>query len=231
MFLKFKKLVGSVKKDCFRLESYSQLGEDRMIEWALDLLGIKMPTYLDIGTNHPRYLNNTYLFYKKGCKGVCVEPNPILCKKIRQKRKRDVCMQAGILPSDKADMPFLVMSEDTLSTFSESHAESFQRCGYEIVRTVRVPIVNINTIIQRHFGDRPDFISLDVEGCELEIVKNINCRPPLWCVETVDFETIEKENEIIEYFVSNEYMIFADTFLNTIFVDRQAWRKRGKTQP
>ena len=171
-------------------------------------------------------MNNTYLFYKRGCKGVCVEPNPILCKKIRKKRKRDVCIQAGLLGSDETEMRFFIMSEDTLSTFSEHHAESFQRCGYKLVRTIRVPIVNINTIIQQYFSDRPDFISLDVEGCEVEIAKSIDCRPPLWCVETVDFETIAKENEIIEYFTSNGYMIFADTYLNTIFIDRQVWKNR-----
>jgi len=228
VFRYWKERRASIKKDYFRLESYSQLGEDRAVAWALDLLGIAMPTYLDIGANHPRYLSNTYLFYKKGCWGVCIEPNPVLCKKIKKRRKRDVCIQAGVLPGGGKAIPFFIMSEDTLSTFSEDAVESFKRCGYQVVEKIEIPVLDVNMIIKEHFDDRPDFISIDVEGRELEIVKSMNCRPPVWCVETVEFENIRKDTGIIEYFASNGYLVFADTFLNTIFVDQEAWKNRRK---
>jgi FkbM family methyltransferase len=228
VFFNIRKLLANLKKKYFRLESHSQLAEDRIIEWALNLMDIEKPTYLDIGANHPRYLSNTYFFYKKGCRGVCIEPNPILCKELTKSRRRDVCIQAGILPSGETEMPFFVMSADTLSTFSEQDAESFQRQGYRIFETIKVPIVDINKIIQEYFDDRPDFISIDVEGSELEIIKSVDCRPPLWCVETLNFEPIEKAEEIIEYLVSKGYTVFADTFLNTIFVDSDVWNNRKK---
>lgn len=44
-------------------KSYSQCGEDLLILCALKTLKIAKPTYLDIGTNHPIFKNNTYLFY------------------------------------------------------------------------------------------------------------------------------------------------------------------------
>jgi hypothetical protein len=60
-------------------------------------------------------------------------------------------------------------------------------------------------------------------------VKSMNYRPPVWCVETAEFENITKETGIIDHFTSNGYLVFADTFLNTVFVDQKAWSKRKKT--
>jgi glycosyltransferase involved in cell wall biosynthesis len=57
--------------------SYSQCGEDIIIDFLLTWLKIKNPTYLDIGANDPVKLSNTYYFYKKGSRGVLIEPDSI----------------------------------------------------------------------------------------------------------------------------------------------------------
>ena len=63
--------------------SFSQAGEDLIVKFTLQFLGNPSITYLDIGANHPVRLNNTYLFYLMGCKGVLVEPNASLCERLR----------------------------------------------------------------------------------------------------------------------------------------------------
>ena len=65
-------------------KSYAQCAEDLIIRFAFDQMGIRKPVYLDIGAHDPIFLSNTYLFYKKGSRGVCVEPNPMLCKILRK---------------------------------------------------------------------------------------------------------------------------------------------------
>src|SRR5436853_220648 len=59
--------------------SYAQVGED-LVMWhiAYDVLGIKNPTYMDVGAHHPVINNNTFLFYERGSRGVLVHPNPAL---------------------------------------------------------------------------------------------------------------------------------------------------------
>ncbi len=59
--------------------TYSQFGEDLIVRYLFDSLGIARPTYLDIGANHPKFSGNTFGFYKRGSRGVLVEPNPRLC--------------------------------------------------------------------------------------------------------------------------------------------------------
>lgn len=55
--------------------SYSQFGEDLL---AQEILGYERCDifYIDIGAFHPISKSNTYIFYKRGSRGMCVEPNP-----------------------------------------------------------------------------------------------------------------------------------------------------------
>src|SRR5437762_10432735 len=104
--------------------SYAQSGEDIIAAVLLrDLLGIAAPTYLDIGAHHPSYLSNTYYFYKLGCSGVCVEPDPDLCQNIQRARTRDICLNAGIGMEQQTSANFYVLSTRTLNTFSQEEAE------------------------------------------------------------------------------------------------------------
>ena len=71
---------------------------------------------IDIGANHPFMLSNTALFYKRGSRGVNIEPNPLQFAEIRRCRREDTNIMAGI-GAERSTMPFYVMSTDTLSTF------------------------------------------------------------------------------------------------------------------
>ena len=50
--------------------SYSQFGEDLIVNRILNLMGIEKLSYLNIGAHNPVCLNNTYFFTKRlfGCK-------------------------------------------------------------------------------------------------------------------------------------------------------------------
>jgi len=86
-----------------------------------------------------------------------------------------------------------------------------------------MPLIGINEIIEKNFDRQPDFISLDVEGLDLAILKSLDYSrfsPKVICVETLlyDENQIEsKNNEIIYFLTSKGYSIYADTHVNTIF--------------
>ena len=67
-------------------------------------------TYLDIGANHPVRLNNTYLFYLRGYKGVLVEPNVSLCERLRAVRPRDTTLAAGIGVTAAREADYFIMT-------------------------------------------------------------------------------------------------------------------------
>jgi hypothetical protein len=125
------------------------------------------------------------------------------------------------------------MTTRTLSTFSEEEATRYQRCdNQKIERVAKIPLISVNDIIHENFNYCPNFISLDVEGLELEILKSFNFnmyRPEVFCVETLTYaedKSEKKTREILNFMVSNNYMAYGDTYINTIFVERHRWVDR-----
>lgn len=213
--------------------SYSQCGEDIIIDLLLQTLDIKTPTYLDIGCHDPIIMNNTYLFYQKGFKGVCVEPDPSLFHRLIKIRKRDHCLNAGIGTTQKDRAEFYIMTSSTLNTFSKEVAEAYQSEGKQkIEKIIQIPMIPINDIIGNFFTDRPNIISLDTEGLDLEILRALDFsrfRPEIFCIETLTFSETRTERklpEIIDFMIANNYLLYADTFINSIFVDKQSWLNR-----
>lgn len=213
--------------------SYSQLAEDTLIDSIFSALGIHQPTYIDIGAHAPVYLSNTYLFYRKGSRGVCVEPNPLLYKNIQKKRKRDICLNMGVGISAATEASFYIMSSSTLSTFSKEDAERMVSYGKEkIEEIITVPLISFDEIVKKYLRACPNLVSLDVEGLDLAILKTIDFsiyRPEVFCVETLTYTENNFEEKItstIDFMVSKGYLIYADTYVNTIFVDKAAWTAR-----
>lgn len=208
--------------------SYSQSGEDIIVAGILKSFGVKKPSYLDIGAYHPTDLSNTYLFYENGGSGVCVEPNPSLFQSIKKERPRDICLNIGIGTGEIAEQEFYLMNPATLSTFSKQEAEKMlaEKSAFLIEKKM-IPLENINSIIERHFKIAPDFISLDVEGLDVEILETFDFkrfRPKVFCVETVSFTPDNKgikDKEIFDIMARNDYEVYADTYVNTIFIDRK----------
>jgi len=209
--------------------SYSQCGEDLIARFVFDTLRIPSPTYLDIGAHHPTYLNNTFIFYKQGGHGVNVEPDPELIARFQRQRSRDVNLNVGI-GEREGEMPFYVMSVPTLNTFSESDARAIEREGkVRIERVVTLPVRPVNAVLSEYFPAGPDFFSLDVEGLDLAILRSIDFgsfRPKVICVETITYSEHRigrKIPEIEAVLRDNDYFVYADTHINTVFVDRQIW--------
>jgi hypothetical protein len=128
---------------------------------------------------------------------------------------------------------FYVMSYKALNTFSHEEAErNEEEHGHKIEQVVQVPLMRVNEIIQQHFASPPNFISLDVEGLDLEILRTFDFgryRPQVFCVETLTYTErgiARKISEIIGLMLTEGYFAYADTYVNTIFVDEKAWANR-----
>lgn len=227
VYNKFRKIIGTA----YIKKSYAQCGEDLVIDFLAQKFGWKNFTYLDIGTNHPKKFNNTYLFYKKGSRGVCVEPDAELIKTIKFARPSDKVINVGLSAGEESVADFYIMSVNTLNTFSREDAEELDREGiYTIKNIVKVPLKNINNIIEDNFDSvTPNLISLDVEGWNEDIVRSFNFekyKPELLCIETVSFATDNSEQKIdsiIEFVKGKGYFVYTDTFINTIFINQKFW--------
>lgn len=238
MLISLKQMLGPKIRQFLRNHSenqkisYSQCGEDLILQQLFMVLGIAKASYLDVGAHHPTYLSNTYLFYENGGNGVCVEPDPALFGEFGKKRPRDIHLNCGVgVVPGEAD--FFMMSTSTLNTFSKEEAERYQSYGQQrIVKTIRIKLETINEIIRQNFREIPNLISLDVEGLDYLILQDFDFkkyRPEVFCLETLSYtedKTERKLTEIIELMHANDYLTYADTYINTIFVDATAWKNR-----
>lgn len=227
-FMRFgkKKLEGEKR-------SFSQSGEDLIMQFIFMWLRIDKPSYIDIGAHHPTYISNTYLFYESGSSGVCVEPDPFLFEAIQKTRKRDICLNMGVGGGDTDKADFYILSSKTLSTFSREEAERYASYeGKTIEKVVSIPLITANDIIEKYCPKVPNLVSLDVEGMDLQILQNFDFtkfQPEVFCVETLTYTedfSERKLTEIIDFMISKNYFVYADTYLNSIFVSRDAWDKR-----
>ena len=210
--------------------SHAQFGEDIVADSIFWYLHIPKPLYLDIGAYDPKFLSNTYYFYKRGGSGVCVEPDPARRSAFRRLRRRDLCLSAGVGAADKEAVPFYVLSEPSLSTFDKDSAQQHETQGRAHVRAaISVPVYSINTLIEKYCSRCPDFLSVDVEGLDMEILQAMDFtrfRPAVICVETIDFHTQAKQTAVIKFLEIQGYRVQADTVINTLFVDELAWAAR-----
>lgn len=215
----------------YHRKSWSQCGEDLILRFLFDLLHIARPSYIDIGAHHPWYYNNTYLFYRQGARGINIEPDPGLHARLRRWRGRDANLNIGI-GAREAELDFHVMSNRTLNTFSAVEARKYvEQHGLSIVQTRRIRVETFAQVVDAHLGRTPDLVSLDVEGLELEILRSIDFsrhRPHVFCIETLSYASYDgsgvKNAEIHALMLENDYRLYADTYINSIYVAQHSWR-------
>jgi FkbM family methyltransferase len=193
--------------------SFSQDGEDMIMNNVLKKLSVSKPFYIDIGAHHPVFGNNTYLFYKMGGRGVLVEPNSLMCNKLRSKRPRDICLNAGAGKLN-GEEDFFVFSRSTRSTFSKDQANEWENLSREKPTLQKKKVISLDTIINSYCGDNNiDIVSIDAEGLDLDILSGFSWtkRPKIFCVES--------NNEVENLMERNSYKLVAKVFYNSIFVD------------
>ena len=209
--------------------SYSQAGEDLIARFALRELGIMRPYYLDIGAHHPTWLSNTYFFYRRGSNGVCVEADPKLNRKIQRRRRRDLCLNVAIGTED-GTATLHVMRTSTLSTISAASMSEYTELGRRERREVQVPMLTPATLLREHCVRKPNLVSLDIEGIDLEVLDVVGLRRgPARAVHRRDADlhqaasAARKRQEIAALMADRGYFVYGDTRVNTVFVDERAW--------
>lgn len=213
----------------FEKYSYSQCGEDLIIDYIFKLRDIHTPNYLDIGANHPYFLNNTAIFYKRGCRGINIEANPDLLELLKKERPQDLNINIGVGIKNEI-LDFYVMEDNTLSTFSKDEANTLQKAGKKMKEIVKIEVKEINCILEEYFlNSEIDLLTIDIEGLDFEILKNINYTkfsPKIICVEAADYSPIgagPRRDSLIKLLENQNYYEYACTNLNAIMVRKDFW--------
>jgi FkbM family methyltransferase len=214
----------------FDKRTTAQSGEDAIILYILFALGLNISNlhYLDLGANHAKKLSNTFMLYEYGARGVLVEANPDLITELKMTRPEDVVLNNCVAPEGTKAVKFYIFNGDGLSTPDYNAAQNIikQNPQLEIVDTVEVNTLSINKIFADYFPKAPEVVSIDIEGTETEILDEIDFlhyRPLLIIIETIPYKPHlvwnEKKVEIIKFMQDKDYVEYAFTGINSIFID------------
>ena len=207
--------------------SYSQTGEDLILDFFLNKEG---GGYVDIGCNDPVFLNNTYFFYKKGWKGINVDANPKYIEKFKIMRKRDINISALIGISNNKTKEFYIFEPETLSTSSEKQKKLYLKAGYKLKEVITIPCISLFSLFkQKLLNTYIDFLSVDVEGNELNVLKSNDWklyRPKFIIVEVTQHRPVIKNTKPFDkFFKKNNYTKFSETLINAIYISDEYKRK------
>jgi FkbM family methyltransferase len=147
--------------------SYTQNLEDYHL--SLAFAGQATGRYIDIGAGHPVADNVSFWFYERGWQGIAVEPQPELAALYTRLRQRDVVVQALVGHANGESDFFQVERLHGFSTTLERHAQKAQALGAGY-RRLRLPVVTLATLCEAHEVSEIDFLKIDVEGAEAEVL-------------------------------------------------------------
>ena len=206
--------------------TFSEQGEDIVLYHVIrDVLKVEHASYIDVGAAEPVLSNNTYLLWGVGHRGVLVEPNPVLAAKLRDQRPGDKVVEAGIGVTDATAADYYeIKGNAMLNTFSPDQVKRLQQGKTENVveRVRKMPLININRLIDETLGKAPDVLSTDIEGLDHDIIRSLDLtryRPGAICAETVAMTASGENSDITKYLLSQGYVVRGGSTVNTIYVD------------
>ena len=202
-----------------RRGTFSQHGEDVFLK---DFFGNEKGSFIDIGANHPFIINNTYLLYKHGWRGVSVEPNHRLHRRLVAWRPLDVNLNVGVGRED-GEQIFFQLWPAALSTFSEATYQEAISEGCRLVRKSKVKLLSLDSISEQlPSGRSPDLLSIDTEGFELEVLSGADWeqfRPRAILIENAGHG--ETSGEIVREFLrARDYRLERSFGCNDFFLDK-----------
>jgi FkbM family methyltransferase len=198
--------------------SYSQFGEDLL---ATTLLGYEKVdgVYVDIGCYHPINFSNSYIFYRRGWRGVCIDPNPRCAAMWNRERPRDVFENVGV--AEQGGQLHYFESDrypacNKLSTSPDYDENSI------FDRSYIVPVSPLAAILKRTALLRTsaiDLMSVDCEGLDLQVLRSndfARYRPRVLIVEDHDESA---DSALARYCHALDYRLSCKCHLSRIYLD------------
>jgi len=221
------RLFGSANTD-FSIKSYSHEGEDMILKKIFEQKSNGF--YVDIGAHHPFRFSNSCIFYNLGWNGINIDPLPGGMAVFNELRPRDLNLEIGISDSEE-EIVYHEFKEPALNTFSKELAEKRKSNNLEILREVRKKVYPLKKVFDEHIkpGQKIDFLSIDVEGLEMKVLKSNawdRYRPDIILVECLDFDlSTPQKFTAYTYLTGLGYRMIAMT-MHTVFFASDTASKR-----
>ena len=189
--------------------------------------------YIDIGAGRPITGSNTFAFYRRGWKGICVDPISTNTRLLKSFRHKDQVLNILIGEKEEA-IDFWEFDPYEYSTAQEAVALKVQNIlGFRLLNLSKKAVKPLSSIAPKCSGFDASLLSIDVEGFDLVVLKSNDWQryhPRVICVE--EWEKTMDENfnsKIADFLATHGYQRMAWTGLSSIFVDKSYLASLNKT--
>jgi FkbM family methyltransferase len=172
--------------------------------------------FIELGANDGLKQSNTAFFEKEmGWNGILIEPSLEGYEKCKINRKNSICLNYACVSNDYKD-------NYVLGDFHNNHLMgSVNGVRNNSKNLIKVNAITLEKILDEHCNTEIDFLSLDTEGYELNILKGLNLekyRPKFMLIEvyTKDF------TNIVNYLNMNNYKLHSNV-TNYNKIDNPGW--------
>lgn len=213
-------LISFATWDQWAQRSWAQEGEDLILDRVLS--GQKKGFYVDVGAHHPKRFSNTFMFYKRGWRGINIDAMPGSMRAFNKSRPRDINLEFGI-GEREGKLPYYVFNEPALNGFSKDLSKNYQENEFfKIKRVIEVNVFPLRKVLNNYLpvGQTIDFMSVDAEGFDFKVLKSND-----WKKYRAKFVLVEilngslhdiEQSDIGQYMRHLGYIVYAKC-INTVF--------------
>ena len=230
LFNVLRRIKSFYEWDEYENRHYSQEGEDIILSRIFE--GKANGFYIDVGAHHPKRFSNTYLFYRRGWRGVNIDAMPGSMDLFNKIRPNDINVEVGVGISKEAEMNYYIFNGPALNTFSRqlSEGRSQGSQNYHVQEVCSVKVKSLSQILDEYVktDQSLEFMSVDVEGLDYQVLASndwAKYRPYVVLVEILGatLEGIEK-SEIGSFMKELGYVVYAKSMQTVFFIDSRVQR-------
>ena len=209
---------------------YSQDNQDSYLETNV-FKGYKNGFYVDVGAHDGVSFNNTLYFEKNNnWTGINIEPIKSVFDKLVSNRPDNINLNYAICNSEGetefyCNTNYTEMISGIKDTFHSKHLERLERENKKMGSTTEVIKVNtrkLETIFDENKVSHIQYLSIDVEGAEFEVIKSINFDKVF--IDVIGFENNYDDEciPIIEYLQDKNFVVFHESTLDIFMINKSS---------
>jgi FkbM family methyltransferase len=200
-------------------KSYSQYGEDMIVS---ALFRSRTPGfYVDIGAYHPVLYSTTYALYRRGWRGLVIDPNRDMQRLFGLIRPRDTFVPVAI--GEEGSGTYHAYEDGAYNSLSEEQVAHIRETKGVVPQSSRsVQVRPLSAVLREYNVTRIDYMNIDVEGMDLAVLESHawDIRPRVISVEDASFSAERAhDSAIYDYLIKKGYELRGLTGLTLIFKD------------
>jgi FkbM family methyltransferase len=189
------------------IRSFSQFGEDVVV--SAFLRSVRKGFYVDIGAFHPVQYSNTYLLYKRGWRGIAIDPSARAQKLFEVFRRRDTFYATGV-GEHEGVLTYIQFDDPAYNTLHAAQAEEWKSQGRKVVKEEVITVTTLRAILIKEGVDSIDLLSIDAEGTDAAILRSHDWDIPTRVVVVEDHQfdvTTPGRSEVYAFLHSRGYVL------------------------